>query len=398
MHEYEPIVGRENILQLFRLASLARGKTFLNVSSTREGGGVAEMLHRINPILEQLGIRARWEVIEGDQEFFEITKSFHNALQSRRAKLTKRMFDHYLEVNRANARRLDLDADFVLIHDPQPAALIHFCRPRRGKWVWRCHIDISHPDREVWKFLRGFVARYDASIFSIPSFSQQLPHPQYIVYPSIDPLSDKNRELSPAQVRALLNKMGVRTDRPLILQVSRFDRFKDPLGVMDAFEMVRAENSCRLALVGGGASDDPEGEQVMEEVKARASGDPDIYVLPLPPDSNLEINALQRAADVVLQKSTKEGFGLTITEAMWKRKPVIGGAVGGIVHQIFDYHTGFLVHSIEGAAYRIRYLFNRPEMSRKMGRTGREFVLHNFLLPRHVRDYIAIMIMLLQLH
>lgn len=391
-------MGRENILQLYRLASLARGKTFLNVSSTREGGGVAEMLHRINPLLEELGIRARWEVIEGDEEFFEITKSFHNALQGRKAKLTSRMFDHYLEVNRANARRLDLDADFVLIHDPQPAALIHFRRHRHMKWVWRCHIDISHPDREVWKFLRGFVAHHDASIFSIPQFSQQLPHPQYIVYPSIDPLSDKNRDLSPAQVRALLNKMGVQTDKPLILQVSRFDRFKDPLGVIDAFEMVRAENSSRLALVGGGATDDPEGEAVLEEVNARASGDPDIYVLPLPPDSNLEINALQRAAAVVLQKSTKEGFGLTITEAMWKRKPVIGGAVGGIVHQIFDYHTGFLVHSVEGAAYRIRYLFNRPEMARRMGRTGREFVLHNFLLPRHIRDYIAIMIMLLRLH
>ena len=392
--EYEKIIGKQVIDRLRRLAERLKGKTLTHVNSTKEGGGVAEILNRAVPLLNELGISTDWQVVEGNPDFFKATKAFHNGLQGNDVILSTKMRDSYLAVNEENAKRLRLEADVVFIHDPQPAALIsHY--PKRGKWLWRCHIDASRPNRAVWKFLGQFVVRYDASVFSMPAFAQSLPHPQYIVHPSIDPLSEKNRDLAEDEIQDILERLGIPRDKPMILQVSRFDRFKDPLGVVQAFQMVRESRPCRLVLAGGGASDDPEGLEVLAEVKNAVGKDPDIHILLLPPDSHLEINALQRAANVVVQKSLKEGFGLTVTEALWKGKPVVGGATGGITLQVHNYHTGFQVHSAEGAAYRIRYLLSRQEDALRMGKTAREFVREHFLITRQVHDYMTLMLILL---
>lgn len=394
LEDYRPIVGDEVIGQLERLAERLGRRRLVHVNSTRTGGGVAEILQRNVPLLNHLGVDTRWEVIQGDQTFFEVTKGIHNALQGVKAIFPPGGIEHYLQVNQQNARRFTWEADFAVIHDPQPAFVIEHARRRARHWVWRCHIDISKPDRQVWSMLRKAVVQYDASIFSMSSFSQSLPHHQYLIYPCIDPLSDKNRELTEGEVQAVLDRLGVERDRPLILQVSRFDSFKDPLGVIQAFRMVRKHTPCKLLLVGGEATDDPEGPQIFARVMEEAQGVPDIQVLMLPPDSHHEVNALQRAADIIVQKSIREGFGLTVTEAMWKGKPVIGGAVGGILMQVRDYQTGFLVHSPEGCAFRIRYLLRRPELARLMGETAKEFVRRHFLVTRNVRDYLTLMILL----
>jgi trehalose synthase len=393
LSEYEPIVGSQTVDQLHRLAERLGRRSLVHVNSTRLGGGVAELLQSIVPLWHELGIDTRWEVIEGDQSFFEVTKAMHNALQGFRANITETMLKHYLEINRENALRLSFDGDFVVINDPQPAYMIQHVRAQAKRWIWRCHIDVSRPDSRVWRFLRRAVSQYDASIFSMPNFAQRLPHPQYLVHPAIDPLSEKNRELSLEEVQAVMDRLGIERDKPIVLQVSRFDSFKDPLGVIHAFRMVRAHTPCKLILAGGEATDDPEGARILAEVREASEGDPDIQVLLLPSESHHEINALQRAADIIVQKSVREGFGLTVTEAMWKGKPVIGGAVGGIALQIRDFNTGFLVNSNEGCALRIRYLLHHPELARRMGNMAREFVRGHFLMTRNVRDYLTLMIL-----
>jgi trehalose synthase len=394
LDDYAAIVGSEVIDQLHRLAERLGPTRFININSTKAGGGVAEILNRTVPLLNQLGLDTHWEVIQGDQEFFEITKGMHNALQGLKIKITPEMMEYYREVNRENARKFTWEADFVVVHDPQPADLITELRPRAAKWIWRCHIDASRPYLPVWRMLREVVEQYDASVFSMDRFAQNLPHPQYLIHPSIDPLSEKNRELTPEEIQAVLNRLGLGRDKPIILQVSRFDSFKDPLGVIQAFRLVRRHTPCQLILAGGEATDDPEGAAIFAQVMEAADGEKDIHVLLLPADSHHDINALQRAADIIVQKSTREGFGLTVTEAMWKGKPVVGGAVGGIVLQLQDYSTGFLVHSPEGCAFRIRYLLHHPEMARRMGNLAREFVRSRFLITRNMRDYLTLMILL----
>jgi trehalose synthase len=394
LNDYAGLVGPEVIGQLYRLAERLGPRRFVHINSTRSGGGVAEILSRAVPLLQQLGLDTSWEVIIGDQDFFEVTKAFHNALQGQKVNLSPEQLDHYREINRENAKRFTWEADFLLVHDPQPACLIEEMRPQAKHWIWRCHIDVSRPHLKVWRFLREVVSQYDASVFSMSQFSQNLPHPQYLIRPSIDPLSQKNRELTPKEIQEVLDRLGVERDKPIILQVSRFDSFKDPVGVIQAFRLVRRHTPCKLVLAGGEATDDPEGPQTLAEVMEAANGEPDIQILLLPPDAHHEINALQRAATIILQKSTREGFGLTVTEAMWKGKPVIGGAVGGIVLQLQDYNTGFLVHSPEGCAFRIRYLLHRPEMARHMGQLAREFVRQHFLITRNIRDYLTLMSLL----
>jgi trehalose synthase len=388
---YRGVAPRGTVDLLLHLAERVRGRSFLHVNSTRAGGGVAEILNRLLPILRELGIKAEWEVIAGDPPFYQTTKAFHNALQGMEQGLTEPMLAHYLEVNRANAERLRPAGDLVLIHDPQPAAMIA-ARPREGKWVWRCHIDLATPQRRHWNFLRQFVVRYDAAIFSLPAFAQHLPIPQFLVYPSIDPLAEKNRRMSRSEVDEILGRLGVPRDKPILLQVSRFDRFKDPVGVISAYRIVKRHHDVRLVLAGGGAADDPEGAQVLAEVREAAGPDPDIHILDLPADAHLAINALQRAATVVLQKSTREGFGLTVAEAMWKGKPVIGGATGGIMVQVIYGVTGYTVTSPDGAAYRIRYLLSNPGLMRRMGEAAREHVRQNFLITRHLRDYLSLLV------
>jgi trehalose synthase len=320
----------------------------------------------------------------------------HNGLQGNRVHIGLPLLTAYEEANSANAEILReklSEADFVFIHDPQPAGLLDHCPNRRGKWVWRCHIDASHPYRPVWKYLRKMVDSYDASIFSLPAFAQPLRHPQYIIPPSIDPLSDKNIELPQEEVDRVRAEFALDPARPLLVQISRFDRFKDPVGVIQAYRLAKKFiPSLQLVLAGGGASDDPEGDIVLAEVREMANEDPDVHILLLAPDAHRTINALQRAADIVLQKSTREGFGLTVTEAMWKSKPVIGGDTGGIRLQVINYHTGFLVHTPEGAALRIRYLLRQKTRMQEMGIKGKEYARENFLLTRHLREYLTLMV------
>jgi trehalose synthase len=387
---YREVTPKGTVDFLRCLAEKVRGKRILHVNSTRVGGGVAEILRSLVPLLQDIGVEARWEVITGTEDFFAVTKAFHNALQGEEQDLSPEMLETYREINRKNAQGLALDADYVIIHDPQPAALI-LQKPEGGRWIWRCHIDISHPQRKVWNFLRQYVVQYDGAIFSLPRFAQRLPIPQFLIYPSIDPLSDKNRDLSPGEQERILDRLRIPRDKPILLQVSRFDRFKDPLGVIQAYRLVKKHHDVRLILAGGGAADDPEGEKVLAEVRQAARNDPDILILLLPPDAHVEINALQRAATIVLQKSLREGFGLTVAEAMWKGKPVIGGFAGGITVQLVYGVTGFTVNSPEGAAFRIHHLLDNPDIMAKMGEDAREYVRRNFLITRHLGDYLALM-------
>jgi trehalose synthase len=387
-NQYVGISPKSDLLLLQILGEKLHKKSFLHINSTREGGGVAEILQRMIPILEEIGINARWEVIEGDTKFFEITKKIHNALQGNVEIVTKDMWNYHFKINRINAERINLEADAVLIHDPQPAPLVEF--KKMGIWIWRCHIDVSNPEKDVCDYLTQYCEKYAAAIFSVAKFAKALPIDEFIVSPSIDPISEKNRDLTDGEIQEALNKFAIPKDRPIILQVSRFDRFKDPIGTIKAYRIVKKYNDCILILAGSPATDDPEGEAVLNEVKEYVANDPDIFILLLPPFSDRDINALQRLATVVLQKSLKEGFGLTVSEAMWKGKPVIGGAVGGIPLQIVHGVTGFLVHSVEGTAFRIRQLLNSPELSKKMGENGREYVRKNFLITRQIKEYLSL--------
>ena len=399
LQEYADVAGRDVVDHLRQLAALLKGTKVVHVNSTRVGGGVAEILMKLVPLKEELGIDVSWEVITGEADFYQCTKSFHNALQGNQELIPESLLKAYEDTNAQNAEQLRdalQDADIVFIHDPQPLPLLRHFPDRKGKWVWRCHIDVSRPQRTTWKYLRGFAIEYDASIFSLADFAQSLPHTQFLIPPSIDPLSDKNKELSPGKVSAVRGEFGIDPDRPLMLQVSRFDRFKDPVGVIAAYRLVKSFSpAVQLVLAGGGATDDPEGEAVLAEVTQAASDDEDVHILLLPPDAHETINALQRSAEIVLQKSVKEGFGLTVTEAMWKGRPVIGGNTGGIRLQVVNHHTGFLVDTPEGAALRTRYLLHHPARREQMGNKAREFVRHNFLLTRHLREYLTLMVALL---
>jgi len=388
LQDYELIVGRSCIEELRILAWELSGKVIQIVNSTFVGGGVAEILEHLIPLLNQLGVDARWDVIQGGEEFFEVTKKFHNALHGRREKILPEDFALFTEITERNLEELRFYGDIFFIHDPQPVALIAKKKEIGRNWVWRCHIDVSNPNRKVWEFLRGFVVNYDAAVFSAPNFAQKLPIRQFMVTPSIDPLSDKNRELDQGAIYSVLAKYGLTSDKPMIVQISRFDRLKDPLGVIEAFEMVRKGIDCQLVLAGGTATDDPESEQVLEEVRKRAEGNPDIHVLLVPPESDLEINALQQAATVIIQKSLKEGFGLTISEALWKGKPVVASAVGGIPLQIKNKFTGLLCYSVEGAAYDLKQLLSNPEYANWLGHNGREHVKQNFLITNQLKDYL----------
>ena len=398
LEDYAQVTGGEVIAQLRQLARPLAGASVVHVNSTRIGGGVAEILTKLVPLMQELGIDTRWEVITGESDFYECTKGMHNALQGNRIPLGDSLLRVYEETNSRNAETLRpalKDADFVFIHDPQPAGMLREYPDRKGKWVWRCHIDASHPYRPVWKYLHQYVSPYDASIFSLAAFAQELPHPQYLIPPSIDPLSEKNAELDSTEIHDTARKYRIDPQRPVVVQISRFDRFKDPVGVIQAYQLAKQfVPALQLVLAGGGATDDPEGEAVLSEVQAFARGDPDIHVLLLPPDAHREINALQRLAEIVLQKSIREGFGLTVTEAMWKGKPVIGGDTGGIRLQVINHHTGFLVNTPEGAALRIRYLLHQPEKIDEMGRKARLFVRDNFLITRHLREYLTLMVAL----
>lgn len=390
LDDYKAIVGQSQLDTLRYLAKELKGKTIKMINSTAVGGGVAEMLNRLVPLLSELEVPTHWDVITGGNDFFEVTKAFHNALHGAPYQLTQAAKDIFLMYNEQNRRRMQFGEDIVVIHDPQPAGLV-LSRPQTpAHWVWRCHIDLSNPNAEVWQFLRPFVEQYDAAIFSSQSFTQQLSIPQYLFYPCIDPLSEKNKELPDSQVQEICDEFGIDRSRPIVTQVSRFDRLKDPVGVVQAYKLAKKYVDCQLVLAGGGASDDPEGAAVLQEVKEAAGNDPDIIILDLPPWCAVQINAIQRASTIIVQKSLKEGFGLTVTEALWKGKPTIAGAVGGIPNQIIHKLTGVLVHSVEGCAFQIRYLLTHPEFARSIGSSGREHVKENFLMTTNVKRWLLL--------
>ena len=395
LDDYKAIVGAAEIDELKFLARDLKGKTVKMVNSTAVGGGVAEMLNQLVPLLNEVEVSTHWDVITGGNDFFEVTKAFHNALQGSEYNLSQHARDIFLMHNEQNRQRIQFTEDFVVIHDPQPAALIRAREPSQQRWIWRCHIDLSSPNPEVWGFLRPYIEQYDTAIFSSQSFARQLPIPQYLFYPCIDPLSEKNKDVDGSFIQHVCDEFGIDRSRPIVTQVSRFDRAKDPVGVVQAFKQARKYVDCQLVLAGGGASDDPEGAAVLTEVKEAVGQDPDIIILELPPWCALEINALQRASTIIVQKSIREGFGLTVTEALWKGKPTIAGAVGGIPNQIIHKLTGALVHSVDGCAYQIRYLLTHPEFARQLGQNGHEHVKENFLMSTNVRRWLLLLRILL---
>lgn len=390
LDDYAAVLGHGEIAELRSLAERLKGRSVQMVNSTSVGGGVAEMLNRVIPLMGELNLVTRWDVITGGDDFFEITKAFHNALHGGFYDLPEESFQTFLAYTEQNRARLKFDADLTVIHDPQPAALIEPEAKRKGHWIWRCHIDLSHPNARVWQFLAPFVSQYDAAIFSSPSFARQLPLPQYLFYPSIDPLSEKNRDLEPEFVAGVLERFQIDAQRPILTQISRFDRLKDPVGVVRAYQSVKRYFDCQLVLAGGGAADDPEGEAVLGEVREIVGRDPDVHILDLPPWSALEINALQRASTIIIQKSLREGFGLTVTEGLWKFKPVVASAVGGIPTQVIHKHTGLLAHSVEGTAYQIRFLLSNPAIAQRLGEQGHEHVREHFLITSNVRRYLTL--------
>lgn len=392
IEKYAEFIGEGTLRELESLAKTLKGIRVLHVNSTKRGGGVAEILNRMVPLMRELGIDTDWKVIKGDPDFFRVTKKMHNLLHMP----SEEGINHqdvivYMKQTYENVSLVDTDSyDVVFIHDPQPLGLI--VKKRKGqKWVWRCHIDVSTPEKETWKFVEMFVNGYDGSIFHIPEFVREgVQIPTFVIPPSIDPLHDKNIELDEEFVSGVLEKFGIDPKRPIVIQVSRFDRLKDPTGVIQAYRMVKKRYDCQLVLAGSYADDDPEGEEVYREVLEVSGDDDDIHILNLPPDSHREINALQRSADVVVQKSLREGFGLVVAEGMWKGKPVVGGNVGGIRRQIINGVTGYLVNSVEGTAFRIKQLLANPEGRAAMGRNARERVRHSFLITRHIKDYLLV--------
>lgn len=395
LSDYEAVVGKNIIEELRVLGKRLAGKVVRNVNSTAVGGGVAEILNRMNPLLNEVGLRAHWSVIKGGEEFFSVTKKFHNMLHGKDEALSDKEIELFLQTSEENLKDMDLSADIIFIHDPQPIVLIkNKPRFKKSKWIWRCHIDVSQPNAQVWNFLKDYVEQYDASVFSSPSFAQILKIRQFLISPSIDPLSDKNKELSKEKIEEVLKHFGIVQDKPIIAQISRFDYLKDPVGVIDVYRLVKKYIDCQLVLAGGTATDDPESSKVLAEVMERAKGDADIHVLAIPAASDIEINALQRASDVVLQKSVREGFALTVTEALWKAKPVVASAVGGIPLQIKHKYSGLLSRTIEGTAYWVKQLLNSPAYAKRLGQSGRAYIKQNFLLTRHLRDYLLLFLAL----
>lgn len=394
LDEYTPIVGKVKIEEIKELAESLVGKKVRHVNSTSFGGGVAEILHRLVPLMCDVGLEAEWTVIKGSDEFFNVTKAFHNGLQGMDIPLTEDMKKTYLKFNKMNAREFDSDHDLVVIHDYQPAAIMNYLPIRKGRWTWRCHIDLSHPNQQFIDFISPFILKHNSLIFTMKQFVQEPLESRktFIIPPSIDPLSAKNKPLPENLIFSILDKYDVDHEKPIITQVSRFDPWKDPLGVIDVYRLVKRKvANVQLLLIASMAKDDPEGWVYYEKTARHAAEDNDIHLLSdLNGVGNIEVNAFQRASDVILQKSIREGFGLTVTEALWKGVPVIGSNVGGIPLQIINGEVGFLIDSIEEAAEKTLYLLKHPSEAREMGKKGREHISKNFLITRHLKDYLSL--------
>ncbi|HEU4341120.1 MAG TPA: glycosyltransferase [Candidatus Binatia bacterium] len=381
IEDYAPLVGTDTVERIIRKAQRLRGLRVVNISSTFYGGGVAEILSSETLLARSVGIRSDWRLIQGSPDFFSVTKKFHNALQGAEINFTELKKEVYEEVVLQNALRMDLDCDLVIVHDPQPLPLITDYR-RNCPWVWRCHVDLSHPNPEVWDYLKQYVEQYDAVILSLPEYSRELTPPQVFIMPAIDPFSVKNTELSENEIKDRLTHYGIPDDLPIVAQISRYDRWKDPEGVIAAFKLARREVPATLVLLGNVATDDPEGQEVFESVLQHKEE----RILILTVEDSALVNALQRRAAVILQKSLREGFGLTVTEAMWKGAAVIGSGVGGIKHQIQDGVNGILVSSVAEAAEAIVRILKDKGLRERLGEAARESVRRRFLMSRELEQ------------
>lgn len=390
LEDYREVTPRGTVDLLFRLAERVRDRKVLHVTAARFGGGVGAGLARLAELLTELGVETRWEVVGGDTAFFAAERALQAGLAGADVVVTDAMRQRLLDTARLAAQRIRPAADLVVVHEAAPVALIEHRSPG-GQWVWRCHGDLSAPQRRAWKLVRQYAARYDAAVFSLPGFAARLPVPQYLIFPGIDPLAERNRELSRVEIARTLAGLGVGQDKPLLLQVGPLDADRDPLGAIAAYRLVKRHHDVRLVLAATGSGEGPEGERLVAEVREAAEKDGDVRVLDLPDEAHLAINALQRAATVVLQKSVKDGIAPTVAEAMWKSKPVVGGSVGGIAVQVVDDVTGYLVSSVAGAAYALRRLLGTPELVARLGAAGREQVRRRFLITRHLSDDLALL-------
>jgi trehalose synthase len=391
LENYQAWVGGQLIDEIREISKDLRGLRICNVNATAAGGGVAELLSRIIPVHLALGIPTDWRLIYGDKDFFTITKSFHNALQGGELRLTPETKQTYLEHNRTSAEMLPDDYDVFMVHDPQPAALRHFKNSLRGrKWIWRCHIDSSEPNQEVWDFLHPYIQEYDAAIFTMKAFQpSDLDMPRVVfIPPAIDPVSTKNMDLPLEVCHRAIAEMGIDLRRPLVVQISRFDPWKDPLGVIRAYRLAKERvPKIQLAMIGAMAGDDPQGWEILEKINAEAQNDSDLYVFTnMTGVGSMEVNAFQRAADVVLQKSIREGFGLVVAEAFWKARPVVAGHAGGIPLQFPAGYEDYLVDSVEDCAAKVIFLLEHPRVRESFGRAGQAKIRTEFLLPRLIRD------------
>ncbi|MCF7890642.1 glycosyltransferase [Candidatus Bipolaricaulota bacterium] len=391
LEDYRDIVGDEVISEIFRKSKGLYGKKILHVNSSYQGGGVAEILNHLVPLMSDLGIEVDWRVIHGHNDFFNVTKKFHNALQGEEINFSRLKRSVYTETNKKFTTYSRIDHDAVIIHDPQPLPLIRYFK-KRQPWLWRAHIDLSEPNAEVWDYLKQFIIRYDRVIFSAKDFiSSDIGTESEIIYPSIDPLTVKNKEIGRDTIDKYLAKYGIKDDKPIISQISRFDKWKDPEGVIEVFDRVNEEVDCRLVLLGAMATDDPEGPKVYESIMEKSKGRDDIIVINK--ESDILVNVIQRVSSVVLQKSLKEGFGLTVTEAMWKGSPVVVSDVGGIPLQVTDGETGFLVdpEDYEEVASRILAILNDSELGAKLGGSAHSNVKEHFLITRHLLDWLEVL-------
>ena len=392
--DYASIVGRSLVDEIRERAGRLQGKRILHVSATSFGGGVSEILYTLVPLMVDVGLACEWQVIYGREEFFNATKVMHNALQGAPSDLTDEQWETWLRYNEINANQLTEEWDMCIVHDPQPAAICSLVGEKARRWVWRCHIDLSTPNADTLARLRPYLDCYDCSVFHIPQYVPANMDGRADVFPpAIDPLNPKNMAFSSEDAVYICEQFGIDVDRPLLCQISRFDPWKDPLGVIDAYRMVKEEiPEVQLALVGSMATDDPEGWDYFNSTVAHAAGDPDIHILNnLNNVGAIEVNAFQSHCDVVIQKSMREGFGLTVTEAIWKARPFVGGAVGGIPMQVADGESGFLVSTVEECASRALEILRDPALGKRLGRAGKETVRQRFLSTRLLRDWLALL-------
>lgn len=398
LEDYRRIVEPEVISSIHSKARRLYGKHIVHINSTYQGGGVAEILESFIPLMNDIGVDTGWRILHGNPDFFNITKKFHNGLQGDRINLSEMKKKLYLQANADFSLYTHIDHDCVIIHDPQPLPLIKFYR-KRQPWIWRCHVDLSTPNPELWDFLSNFILRYDLVILSAEEYRKKdLPVEQRVIQPVIDPLSPKNMELSEQLIAKFLKKFGIPTDKPILSQISRFDKWKDPEGVLEVYKLVKEEIDCRLVLCGSMATDDPEGWVIYEKIKRKANRlveNKDVILITS--ENNILVNALQRVSAVIIQKSIREGFGLAVTEALWKERPVVASNVGGIALQIRDSENGFLVDpkDIRGTAEKVLKILKDPEMAREMGKKGKEVVKQSFLITRLILDHLDLLNMLI---